>query len=180
MYTYTLYRYDLDLIVTAPSVVYKVIMNGPDKEERYGWSELWPFTYLLYLYIDLFVFRIHLYTYNLHNSDPSLSPRLSQIHRHPCQAARPVLVRLDPGAVCATRDDHAHWVYRYIDICMCIYVYIRDMLNTLSWYNNTVRIIIYVFATFYYSHLIPSQSNHTPLTHIPLIYPYVCQALWWS
>ena len=26
-------EYDLDLIVTAPSVVYKVVMNGPEKEE---------------------------------------------------------------------------------------------------------------------------------------------------
>ena len=28
-------EYDLDLIITAPSVVYKVIMAGPEKEERY-------------------------------------------------------------------------------------------------------------------------------------------------
>ncbi len=27
-------EYDLDLVVTAPSVVYKIIMTGPDKEER--------------------------------------------------------------------------------------------------------------------------------------------------
>lgn len=28
-------EYDLDLIITAPSVVYKIIMNGPEKEEVY-------------------------------------------------------------------------------------------------------------------------------------------------
>lgn len=27
-------EYDLDLIITAPSVVYKIILNGPDREER--------------------------------------------------------------------------------------------------------------------------------------------------
>ena len=27
-------EYDLDLIITAPSVVYKIIMNGPDREEK--------------------------------------------------------------------------------------------------------------------------------------------------
>ena len=28
-------EYDLDLIVTAPSVIYKVVMNGADREEKY-------------------------------------------------------------------------------------------------------------------------------------------------
>jgi GTP-binding protein LepA len=28
-------EYDLDLIITAPSVVYKIILNGPDKEEKF-------------------------------------------------------------------------------------------------------------------------------------------------
>ena len=27
-------EYDLDLIITAPSVVYKIILNGPEREER--------------------------------------------------------------------------------------------------------------------------------------------------
>jgi len=28
-------EYDLDLIVTAPSVIYKVVMNGAEREEKY-------------------------------------------------------------------------------------------------------------------------------------------------
>ena len=27
-------EYDLDLIITAPSVVYKIVLNGPDKVEQ--------------------------------------------------------------------------------------------------------------------------------------------------